>query len=135
MQIRPLFVVGAYNRRAIMSAAIEAARARRAVTGEAWNICLSAALKGTWQVAKEARSFAAHQAQRAVEQAQLAKLRGTLDNVILPTAEAYRAPSHCPQQPAIPGSAQHALSKSVSGISVLSASRISAPQRLLPVSR
>lgn len=56
----PLIVAGAYDRAAIMSAAIASAQARRAVTGEAWGVCLSAALKGTWQVAKAARRAAAH---------------------------------------------------------------------------
>lgn len=54
----PLFVAGAYSRRAIMSVAIVSAKARRSVTGEPWNICLSAALKGTWQAAKTARRLA-----------------------------------------------------------------------------
>ncbi len=54
---RPLVISSGYNRRAIMSAAIISAKARRTVTGEPWNICLSAALKGTWQAAKEARRF------------------------------------------------------------------------------
>ena len=49
-----------HDRAAIMRAAIVAAQARREVTGEAWGICLSAALKGTWAVAKAARLRAAH---------------------------------------------------------------------------
>lgn len=53
-------VAGRYDRRAIMAAAIVAAQARRAVTGEAWTVCLSAALKGTWAVAKAARLATAH---------------------------------------------------------------------------
>ncbi|GEP07395.1 hypothetical protein [Methylobacterium oxalidis] len=53
-------VAGRYDRRAIMSAAVAAAQGRRAVTGEAWTDCLSAALKGTWAVAKAARLAAAH---------------------------------------------------------------------------
>ncbi|MER2265357.1 hypothetical protein [Methylobacterium oxalidis] len=53
-------VAGRYDRRAIMAAAIAAAQARRAVTGEAWGVCLSAALKGTWAVAKAPRLAAAH---------------------------------------------------------------------------
>ena len=36
--------------------AVESARARREVTGETWLVCLSAALKGTWQAAKAART-------------------------------------------------------------------------------
>src|SRR4051794_25838894 len=49
---RPLALSSGYDRSAIMSAAIASAKARRTVTGEPWNICLSAALKGTWQAAK-----------------------------------------------------------------------------------
>ncbi len=56
----PLVVGGQYDRRAIMAAAIKAAQARRAVSGEAWGVCLSAALKGVWQVAKAARLAKAH---------------------------------------------------------------------------
>ncbi len=57
---QPLVVAGAYDRRAIMAAAVKAAQARRAVSGEAWGICLSSALKGVWQVAKAARLAKAH---------------------------------------------------------------------------
>ncbi|GJD53881.1 hypothetical protein OPKNFCMD_6660 [Methylobacterium crusticola] len=56
----PLIVAGRYDRKAIMVAAIAAAKARRAITNEAWGVCLSAALKGTWQVAKAARRAQAH---------------------------------------------------------------------------
>ena len=55
-----LVVAGRYDRAAIMRAAIVAAKARRAVTGEVWGVCLSAALKGTWAVARAARFRAAH---------------------------------------------------------------------------
>jgi hypothetical protein len=53
-------VAGRYDRRAIMAAAIKAAQSRRAATGEAWNVCLSAALKGAWQTAKAQRAAKAH---------------------------------------------------------------------------
>ena len=56
----PLVVADQYDRSAIMKAAIVAAQARKAVTGEAWGVCLSAALKGTWQVAKATRAARAH---------------------------------------------------------------------------
>lgn len=56
----PFVVAGRYDRRAIMAAAIRSAQIRRQVTGEAWGVCLSAALKGTWQVAKAARLARAH---------------------------------------------------------------------------
>ncbi|WP_018264022.1 hypothetical protein [Methylobacterium sp. WSM2598] len=56
----PFVVAGRYDRRAIMAAAIAAAQARRAVTGEAWGACLSAALKGAWQAAKAQRLARAH---------------------------------------------------------------------------
>lgn len=55
---RSLLKGGSYDRRGIMRLAIESARARREVKGESWRICLSAALKGTWQAAKAARSAA-----------------------------------------------------------------------------
>ena len=64
---RPLFTAGAYDLRVIMSVAIEAATARRAVTNEAWSICLSAALKGTWRAAKSARHRARLQEQFRVQ--------------------------------------------------------------------
>lgn len=56
----PLVVAGQYDRAAIMRAATTAAKARRAATGEAWSVCLSAALKGTWTAAKAARLMGAH---------------------------------------------------------------------------
>ena len=56
----PFVVAGRYDRSAIMKVAIVAAQARKATTGEAWGVCLSAALKGTWQVAKAARLAVAH---------------------------------------------------------------------------
>ena len=55
-----LVVADRYDRAAIMRAAIAAAQARRSVTREAWGVCLSAALKGTWAVARAARLRAAH---------------------------------------------------------------------------
>lgn len=52
---RSLHVSGAYDRRVIMCLAAAAAKARRAVTGEEWRVCISAALEGTWRAAKAAR--------------------------------------------------------------------------------
>ncbi|WP_336488144.1 hypothetical protein [Methylobacterium nigriterrae] len=69
---RPLADSSGYDRRAIMSAAIISAKARRTVTGEPWNICLSAALRGTWQAAKEARRFAQYQEQHNAQRAKTA---------------------------------------------------------------
>lgn len=60
LRSRPLVVSGQYDRRAIMAAAIAAAQARREVTGEAWGVCLSAALKGVWTVAKSSRRASGH---------------------------------------------------------------------------
>lgn len=97
--ISPLVTDGAFHRSAIMSAAIEAARARRMVTGEPWNICLSAALRGTWQAAKEARAFAAHQARRDAERAQRASLRPTPDHVTSTPGEGRPGPGHHPEPP------------------------------------
>lgn len=53
---RTLLKGNSHDRRGIMRLAIESARARREVTGETWSVCLSAALKGTWQAAKAART-------------------------------------------------------------------------------
>ena len=53
---RPFVVDGRYDRSSIMRAAVAAAQARREVTGDAWGVCLSAALKGVWQVAKAAKA-------------------------------------------------------------------------------
>ena len=66
-QTRPLFAAGAYDLRAIMSVAVEAAKARRAVTNEHWSVCLSAALTGTWRAAKAARHRAMLQEQFRVQ--------------------------------------------------------------------
>src|SRR3954468_12312353 len=58
---RPVLVVaGKFDRSAIMRAAIQQAQSRRAVTGDAWGVCLSTALRGVWSVAKTARLAAAH---------------------------------------------------------------------------
>jgi hypothetical protein len=62
----PLLVSGAFDRRAIMRLAVAAAKARRAVTGEGWRICVSAALQGTWRAAKVARLTAGWNANRPV---------------------------------------------------------------------
>lgn len=67
---KALVSAGSYNRRGIMLAAIEAARARREITGEAWGTCLSAALKGTWRAAKAAMSAA-----KLLEELQGSRLR------------------------------------------------------------
>ncbi|MCJ2074770.1 hypothetical protein MKK68_03770 [Methylobacterium sp. E-016] len=57
---RPLVAAGAFDRSAIMATACAAAKARQALTGEAWGVCLSAALTGTWALARAARLAAAH---------------------------------------------------------------------------
>ena len=62
----PLVFMGRYDRRAIMCTAIAAAKARHAATGEPWRICLSAALKGTWLVAKDTRLSAVPHQQKAL---------------------------------------------------------------------
>lgn len=51
---------GAYDRSAIMTLAIAAAKVQQARTGEAWAVCMSAALKGAWIAARAARLAAAH---------------------------------------------------------------------------
>ena len=65
-RLYPLIVPGAYDRRAIMRLAVAAAKARRAATGEGWQICVSAALQGTWRAAKAARLTIGWNASRPV---------------------------------------------------------------------
>ncbi|WP_245442459.1 hypothetical protein [Methylobacterium terrae] len=57
---RPLVVAGAYDRAAIMSAAIAAARIHQGRTDSTWGEALSVTLKATWQLAKAARTAKAH---------------------------------------------------------------------------
>lgn len=58
---RPFFVAGAFNRSAIMTAAIAQARLQRAKGNKApWSQLLSFALKFAWICAKTQRAFAAH---------------------------------------------------------------------------
>lgn len=57
---RPLVVAGAYDKAAIMSAAVAAARVHQARTGSTWGEALSVTLKATWKLAKAARAAAAH---------------------------------------------------------------------------
>lgn len=66
----PLVNAGVYDSRAIMCTAVAAAKARHAVTGEAWSVCISAALTGTWQVAKAARLSTTLREQGRFERAQ-----------------------------------------------------------------
>jgi hypothetical protein len=51
---------GTLNRSAIMRAAILSAQARMEVTGDAWGVCMSYALKGAWAAAKASRPYRAH---------------------------------------------------------------------------
>ncbi|MCJ2114990.1 hypothetical protein MKK64_27935 [Methylobacterium sp. E-025] len=51
---------GTFDRSAIMRAAIRSAQARMEVTGDAWGVCMSYALKGTWAAAKSSRAYRAH---------------------------------------------------------------------------
>lgn len=53
-----------------MCTAVAAAKARRAVTGEACSVCISAALAGTWQVAKATRLSTVSRPQGRFERAQ-----------------------------------------------------------------
>jgi len=62
----PLLASGGFDRSSIMRLAVAAAKARRAVTGEGWRICVSAALQGTWRAAKAARLTARSNANRPV---------------------------------------------------------------------
>lgn len=57
---RPLVVAGDYDRAAIMSAAIAAARVHQTRTGSTWGEALSVTLKATWALAKAARAATAH---------------------------------------------------------------------------
>ncbi|MCJ2108236.1 hypothetical protein MKK70_23285 [Methylobacterium sp. E-041] len=51
---------GSFDRSAIMRAAILSAQARLEVTGDAWGVCMSYALKGAWAAAKSSRADRAH---------------------------------------------------------------------------
>ena len=51
---------GTFDRSAIMRAAIRSALARMEVTGDAWGVCMSYALKGAWAAAKYSRTTRAH---------------------------------------------------------------------------
>ncbi len=53
-------VNGAYDKAAIMSAAIAAAKVHQSRTGSTWSEALSVTLKATWQLAKAARTARAH---------------------------------------------------------------------------
>ena len=57
---RPLVVAGEYDRAAIMSAAIAAAKVHQGRTGCAWGEALSVTLKAAWALAKAARATTAH---------------------------------------------------------------------------
>ena len=57
---RPLVDAGAYDRAAIMSAAIAAARVHQSRFGCTWGEALSITLKATWALAKTARAACAH---------------------------------------------------------------------------
>ena len=51
---------GAYDRAAIMAAAVEAAKAHQTRTGAAWASSMSVGLTAAWMAAKAARSALAH---------------------------------------------------------------------------
>ena len=51
---------GSFDRSAIMRAAISSARARVEVTGDAWGVCMSYALKGAWAAAKGSHARRVH---------------------------------------------------------------------------
>jgi hypothetical protein len=51
---------GTFDRSAIMRAAILSAQARMEVTGDAWGVCISYALKGAWAAGKASRLVRAH---------------------------------------------------------------------------
>ncbi len=57
---RPFVVGGAYDKAAIMSAAIAAAKVHQGRTGSTWGEALSVTLKATWALAKAARTARAH---------------------------------------------------------------------------
>lgn len=50
----------AFDRAAIMAAAVEAAKAHQERTGEAWGPSMSVGLKAAWQTARIARAAAKH---------------------------------------------------------------------------
>ncbi|MDP4026842.1 hypothetical protein Q8W71_30040 [Methylobacterium sp. NEAU 140] len=51
---------GAYDRSAIMAAAVEAAKAHQTRTGAPWAAAMSVGLKAAWQAARAARAATAH---------------------------------------------------------------------------
>jgi hypothetical protein len=51
---------GAYDRAAIMAAAVEAAKAHQTRTGAAWAASMSVGLTAAWMAARAARSALAH---------------------------------------------------------------------------
>ena len=51
---------GAFDRTAIMAAAVEAAKSHQRRTGAAWGPSMSVALKAAWQAARAARNAAKH---------------------------------------------------------------------------
>lgn len=57
---RRLFAAGQFNRGAIMSAAVAAARAHRTRLGGTWGEAMSVCLTAAWRAAKLARHMAAH---------------------------------------------------------------------------
>ncbi|MDP4027216.1 hypothetical protein Q8W71_32090 [Methylobacterium sp. NEAU 140] len=58
---RPLVApTGAYDRAAIMAAAVFAAKTHQLTYGSTWGVAMSLALKSTWAAAKAARARTAH---------------------------------------------------------------------------
>jgi hypothetical protein len=58
---------GAFDRAAIMSLAIEAAKAHQLRSGAAWSVSMSVGLTAAWQAAKAARLMATGRAQALIE--------------------------------------------------------------------
>lgn len=59
---------GAYDRAAIMAAAVEAAKAHQLRTGAAWSVSMSVGLTAAWQAAKAARLSTVVREHERVEQ-------------------------------------------------------------------
>ncbi|MBA9063149.1 hypothetical protein GGQ91_002537 [Methylobacterium fujisawaense] len=51
---------GAFDRAAIMAAAVEVAKAHQLRTGAAWGVAMSVGLTAAWQAARAARAAIAH---------------------------------------------------------------------------
>lgn len=57
---RPFVVAGAFDRSAIMAAAVAAAKSHQGAYGSTWTVAMSVSLKAAWQTARLARHVTKH---------------------------------------------------------------------------